>query len=307
MHPPNPKPGSETVLAEERVASGRDDGAPAAGAARLGPRPGRAPFFVLGLFTVAVAAGWGWQVERTRQLRRELAARLGPAAAAVDGAGARSAMHAAVRLAGRTQAVESTAEQLRAELSWRRARAEAWRRAQAEAPGEVVAEDDWLDLRRKPAAQWRDRGAEEPVGAVETLLWAAAGGDLERMSELLLLNGAARDRAEAVWARLTPAARSEFGEPKSLVAALTAVSVPLGPAKVLNVAPEPGRDDSPVQVAVVQVAEEDGLTRTLALRLSQIESAGGGGAEWRVMVPEAAIVGFEAMLWAELPSQSGGP
>jgi hypothetical protein len=78
---------------------------------------------------------------------------------------------------------------------------------------------------------------------VETALWAAAGGDVARLRDLLQLDDAVRTRAGEVLARLPEAARASYLGPDDLVAAFTTKAIPLGDAQLVWLH-ESGPDDA---------------------------------------------------------------
>ena len=82
-----------------------------------------------------------------------------------------------------------------------------------------------------PAQKWKNCGQADPAAAIETMLWAAAGGDVVTLNKVLLLDDTTRRAAEALLARL-PATAQRFGGPEQLVAAFTSKAIPIGPARL---------------------------------------------------------------------------
>jgi hypothetical protein len=87
---------------------------------------------------------------------------------------------------------------------------------------------EWL-----PSTQWQDRGRRTPGTTVETLLWAAAGGDTARLQGMLQLDESARAKLEQTYAALPASARATFASPEQLVAAFTAKAIPPGNAQIV--------------------------------------------------------------------------
>jgi hypothetical protein len=82
-------------------------------------------------------------------------------------------------------------------------------------------------------ASWQNRGQATPVAAIETALWAAAGGDLAALQNLLLLDDALRAKADALRARLPGASRATYASAEHLLSAFATKSLPLGDAQLV--------------------------------------------------------------------------
>jgi hypothetical protein len=100
-----------------------------------------------------------------------------------------------------------------------------------------------------PQSSWANRGAATPRAAIETALWAAAGGDLDALKPLLGLPDATREKARALLASLPDDLRSRYATPEDLVAAFTAKDIPLGEAQ-LTWFNQTGDDDATAGVLI---------------------------------------------------------
>ena len=87
---------------------------------------------------------------------------------------------------------------------------------------------EWL-----PISAWRNRGQTTPSASVETTLWAAAGGDVETLKEMLQVDELVRAKADAVVASLPASSRAMYPSAEHLIAAFTTKSVPLGDAQLV--------------------------------------------------------------------------
>lgn len=87
---------------------------------------------------------------------------------------------------------------------------------------------DW-----RPATSWRNRGQATPTAALETALWAAAGGDIETLKNLLSIGADTRQKAEGLLARLPADARARYATVEDLIAEMTVKNVPLGAAQLV--------------------------------------------------------------------------
>ena len=88
-------------------------------------------------------------------------------------------------------------------------------------PGEWVA-----------SSTWANRGQSTAPAAVETVLWAAARGDVPALGALLELDDATRSKAADLLGRLPVEARNAFGSAEGLIAIATVNNIPRTEAQV---------------------------------------------------------------------------
>jgi hypothetical protein len=154
---------------------------------------------------------------------------------------------------------------------------------------------------QRPAQAWRNRGQESPSATIETTLWAAAGGDVVTLKDLLLIEGSTRTQALDLIARLSSDARVHYTTPEHLIAAFTLKAIPLGDAQLVW-QQQNGPDDA---VACVVLREQNptepppppaGSAEKVPPSLSskwKITSAYLGlrrsNDGWRLIVPVAAV------------------
>ena len=136
-----------------------------------------------------------------------------------------------------------------------------------------------------PADRWRNAGQTTAEAAFETALWAAANGDLDALVGLLVFDSAARQEADALFARLPPAARREMATPEKMIAALTAMDVPLGQATITR-----QQDGSDSTTITARLSDATGHT---SVALFSLTSEGG---HWQLRVP-ASVVRKYAATW----------
>jgi len=136
-----------------------------------------------------------------------------------------------------------------------------------------------------PAGEWRNAGQETPVAAFETVLWAAAGGEVAKLAEGLEIDDATKSAAAAIFDRLPPALRREVGTPEQLVALLTARDVPLGSAWILG-----QFDDGAESKVIAQLANPEGEKRELTFALRAHDG------RWRMVVPPQVMTKYTAFL-----------
>ena len=144
-------------------------------------------------------------------------------------------------------------------------------------------------------SEWKRAGAATPAATFETSLWAAANGEIETLAGLLLLEGDARAKAEAMLSKVSPEIHAQYASPERLIALFTAKDVPPGGAQIIESKSPPGTERRTLGVRLVSA---DGGSRItgFSLRLQ--------GAEWKLVVPPKAVEKYEAM-WSG-PSGAGG-
>ena len=84
-----------------------------------------------------------------------------------------------------------------------------------------------------PVTQWADCGQSTPRAAVQTMLWASAGGDTGRLASLLHLDEDTRAKLDEVFATLPAHARATYASAEQLLAAFTAKSIPPGDTQIV--------------------------------------------------------------------------
>ena len=235
------------------------------------------------LIILAGAVGLRWQRQEGMELRSQLAQRHGLEAEARRLAGEQERLAAAqvpvAELAARSDE--------RAALTRLLAEVEAIRRRAKPGKEPVSAErlpastESLIRKQDVAAAAWLNRGARDPAAALETALWAAAGGDLDTLAGLLALDDETLAAATALFARLPEAMRQELGTPTKLVALFTAQAIPLGSARI----PVKFEEDDRTML-VTQLADTKGAMREIQIGLRP--AAG----RWQLVVPVEAINRF---------------
>ena len=92
----------------------------------------------------------------------------------------------------------------------------------------TLAVGEWL-----PPQAWTNRGCATPATTIETMLWAAAGGDVAKLQDLLHFDEATQTKLEQIFARLPENSRTLYASPAQLLAAYTTKSIPLGAAQLV--------------------------------------------------------------------------
>jgi len=130
-----------------------------------------------------------------------------------------------------------------------------------------------------PASAWKNQGQATPEAAVETMLWAAAGGDLSTLKNTLALAPDTQSKATDLLASLPATASQPFASPEDLMALLMAGNVPLDSAQV--VAKQINQDGQVIEY--LRLKDSDGRTRPVFLTLQKLSDS------WRLTVPVSAL------------------
>src|SRR4051812_41945177 len=131
-------------------------------------------------------------------------------------AGMRANPTPAVSTPDATAADHAEVARLRDEVAAMRKNAQELARAMqsAQAP---VDKNATIPTNLKPASAWTNAGKATPATAIETVLWAAAGGDVEAVADTIALSPTARQKADALWAQLSDETRAKYGTPEKLM------------------------------------------------------------------------------------------
>lgn len=180
------------------------------------------------------------------------------------------------------RADHAAVDRLRSELARLRSQT-----TKANSPATVTAPVE-LPSRIVPSSDWLYAGRATPAAAVETIFWAATGGDLDALAETLLLDEAAKAKATALLGSLPASGRSEYTTPERFVALFTAKDLPNGAMQLVSQARQPSGE----VMMRVRLFQPDGSARSTTLLARQM------GGEWRLAVPESAIDKYASVLGA---------
>jgi hypothetical protein len=258
------------------------------------------PFAALGALTIAIGAVLTWQHQvvvelrdTSEALREENRERMLLRAENQRLAGAQVSAAELETLRANCAAVS----RLREEIEKLRQRAEEMARAPVVKPSlsspsqpEPSATEGML-----PVSLWKNVGRATPVAALETALWAGAGGDLDALAETLSFDADARAKAEALFAGLPEAARMQYGSPERLIAMLTAKDIPLGSVQIHRIG-ESQADKPEDSKLIAQLSDTEGHNKVVLFSLHP------EGDSWRIVVPEKVVEKYGNMLTAQPPT-----
>ncbi len=193
----------------------------------------------------------------------------------------------------RLQALQVSAERLEA-LRRDHAEIARWQRqiqslsASAPARPEIAATSPATarDISNTPltAAEWKNVGRATPVAAYETILWAAAAGDLDTLAHSFALGDGGRAMLERTFAALPDTTRAQMGSPDRLLAILIAKEPLPQATQVLDSMPAES-DQASLNVSLAR----DGSTPKHG-----VYNLRRTGNEWQMVVPDVLIMVLSA-------------
>lgn len=133
---------------------------------------------------------------------------------------------------------------------------------QAQAATQAARGESPIPVKLTPAGELKNVGRATASAAVETVLAAAFGGDVETLANSILLDQSAQAKADELFARLPESARAQYGSPDKLIALMLAKdAAALTGMQVLG-----QRDINPDVVGVrVRLATDEGKTKEQGL------------------------------------------
>jgi prefoldin subunit 5 len=142
------------------------------------------------------------------------------------------------------------------------------------------AADAGVPTKLVPVNEWKNAGRATPASTAETVLWAAAGGDVATIASAISLTDSARQKAEAIFARLPEQTRSEYGTVDNLAALMIAKDA----ATVTGMQVLGQRELSNDQVVVrMRFGNDEGKTKDQALPLQRTADG------WKVIITDDPI------------------
>ena len=145
---------------------------------------------------------------------------------------------------------------------------------------------------------WKNAGRITPADTLQTALWAAAGGNIERLTETIRLEGPAREKAQALLNGLPENSRAYFSSPEHLVAFLTSKDIPTNGRMTVASEEKAGADETTL-VVILQADRIAGtpeagqiIARRHTLSLQHVSDG------WKMTVPASAIEKYAEMLKA---------
>jgi hypothetical protein len=138
-----------------------------------------------------------------------------------------------------------------------------------------------------PAKDWMYAGNQTPGDAIESVLWAASHGDVDRLASLLSFSPEVRAQADALYLGLPAASQQEYGSPEKVVATMLAGNFPKDASAMTVLSDKQWDEDAAISMSV---DHSEGKSRTNVFRFHH---APGG---WQLLVPANVMADFETTL-----------
>ena len=132
-----------------------------------------------------------------------------------------------------------------------------------------------------PAKTWQNEGRHTVRAALDTVLWAAAGGDLAVFTSALEIDAATRTKLNEAFQNLPPAARSLYATPEDMLASVAMKAIPPTAAQISWF----NQIDADHATVGLMIANPDPAKAAKFTVLSLRQTTDG----WRIRVPDAAI------------------
>lgn len=130
-----------------------------------------------------------------------------------------------------------------------------------------------------PASAWKNRGRESPEAAIETILWAASGGDTDFLKKALVLPNDTETKVDGLLSKVPQLGAGAGDSAKDFVALVVAGGLPMDSAEI--VAKQPNQDDTIIEY--VRFKDSDGRTRQAFLSMENTSDG------WKLTVPASAV------------------
>jgi hypothetical protein len=177
--------------------------------------------------------------------------------------------------------LEKTREEVRSLRQQVAAPALAQVQAEGFVPGRVIRAQDWHNV-----------GAATARAALETVLWAGAGGDIAALSQMLqFVDAKARKSAQALLENVPQSLREQYPSPEKLIAFLAVKDVPLGSVKLLQ-SSDLSDWPSPASNLKLLMVNADGTRKNTNLVFMKSDEV------WKLIVTEGVVAKYSAALQA---------
>ena len=250
----------------------------------------------VGIVVAVTIAVLGWQQSTAGSLRTEIdraRENVRTLAALTPDLTVASQTERAEKESGGMSVSTAALEQVRAEIVTLRREVEEAERTKLE---NAATLERFAVGRTLVAAEWRNSGTATMEAALETALWAGAGGDVETFARTLLFsNRTTLSAAQALRERMPEQARALYDSPERVLAFLAMKDLPLGAVQVRRVddaSPDDPRDPRRMRHVQLLMTTTDRRQKEVSLVLINP----GDGAGWKLYVTEPVVAKYAAML-----------
>jgi len=152
---------------------------------------------------------------------------------------------------------------------------------------QVKAAEAAIPTKLLPVAEWKNGGRATAEAAIETVLWAATGGDVDVLSQGLAFTPTARAKADEWFAQLSDATKAQYGSPEKLIALMIAKDA----AAVSGMQILGQKEVTPDDVGMrVRIGAENGKTKDDTFFFHRAPDG------WRLLLPDQVVEKFAKQL-----------
>jgi hypothetical protein len=149
------------------------------------------------------------------------------------------------------------------------------------------------------AKDWTFSGHATPKATIQSVLWAASRGYVDRLAELVGFAPEVEAEADTMFSQLPAASQQEYGSAEKVVATLLAGSFPKdAEASAILAEHEYGDQDAAIAMSVTH---SDGQGRTSMFQFRKTTDG------WRLMIPAAILNDYEKTLLGDQQAAKTGP
>ncbi|MGD1032322.1 MAG: hypothetical protein ABSA05_14420 [Opitutaceae bacterium] len=127
-----------------------------------------------------------------------------------------------------------------------------------------------------PSSEWRFAGQGSPADTLESVLFSARAGDVDRLAGLIALDPGTKAKADALFSRLPEEARTQYGTSEKVIATLIAAQMPTDYAAMATFREV---DSDSNALLGVRIEDAAGGQRDLTFKFQRDEG------NWRLDVP----------------------
>jgi hypothetical protein len=139
------------------------------------------------------------------------------------------------------------------------------------------------------SSDWKNAGLTTPPATFETVMWAAAGGDVDVLAgSLTFTNDAAKKAAQTLFDGLPAEARTRYSTPEKLIAALSVPDIPTASVEVRGWSAS--ESALPTRFVSAAFTAADGSRKESTLIFCRREDA------WKLGVSKAVVAKYAAQL-----------
>jgi len=130
------------------------------------------------------------------------------------------------------------------------------------------------------SSEWKFAGQGSPADTLESVLWSARTGDVDRLAGLIALDQNSKAKADAFFAGLSEDARAQYGSSEKIIATLIAAQMPTDYAAMATFREV---DSDSNALLGVRIQEGTGTQRDLTFRFQRDQD------EWRLDMPTSVV------------------